>query len=165
MKKLIISILLIAVFVSCKGPGSGPLVKDAFKKESQGQVHGQMPNQSMDGKTHAGQVTIEKMNVTVEPCEGCITIAKLMEGKKSFAGNSVKIKGIVTKFNPSIMGKNWVHIQDGTEFEGGFDLTITTDGLVAVGETVTFEGKIALDKDFGYGYTYAILLEEAKVVK
>jgi len=165
MKKLISLLLLTVVFISCKGPGTGPLVKDAFNKESQGQAHGQMPNQSMDGKTHAGQVTIEKMNVTVEPCDGCITIAKLMENKKSFAGNAIKIKGKVTKYNPSIMGKNWVHIQDGTEFGDGFDLTVTTDAIVAVGETVTFEGKIALDKDFGYGYTYSILLEEARVIK
>jgi hypothetical protein len=61
------------------------------------------------------------------------------------------------------MGKNWVHIQDGTEYQGGFDLTITTDGQVAVGETVTFEGKIVLDKDFGYGYSYPVLMEEAKI--
>lgn len=160
MKKLIISLVAIVAFASCKGPGSGPLVKDAFNKEGQGQ----MPNQSMDGKTHVGQVTIERINVTVEPCEGCITIAKLLENKKSYSGKVIKIKGKVTKFNPSIMGRNWVHIQDGSEYQGGFDLTITTDGLATVGETVTFEGKLVLDKDFGYGYTYPVLMEEAKVV-
>ena len=162
MKKLIILLVVIVAFVSCKGPGSGPLVKDAFNKENQGQS--QMPNQRMDGKTHMGQVTTEKMNVTVEPCAGCITIAKLLENKKTYSGKVIKVKGKVTKYNPSIMGKNWVHIQDGSEFQGGFDLIITTDALVAVGETVTFEGKIALDKDFGYGYLYSILMEEAKVV-
>ena len=62
------------------------------------------------------------------------------------------------------MGKNWVHIQDGTEFGGGFDITITTDKPASVGETVTFEGKIALDKDFGYGYFYSVLMEEGKPV-
>ena len=62
------------------------------------------------------------------------------------------------------MGKNWVHIQDGTEFEGGYDLTITTNQMVSLGETVTFEGKIVLNKDFGYGYFYNILMEDAKPV-
>jgi hypothetical protein len=164
MKKLFISILLIVVLFSCKGPGSGPLVKDTFKKDNQVQDQSQMPNQSMDGKTHMGQVTTEKMNVSVEPCAECITISKLLENKQSFSGKVIKVKGKVTKFNPAIMGKNWVHIQDGSEFKGAFDLIITTDVMITVGETVTFSGKIVLDKDFGYGYTYSVLMEEAKVV-
>ena len=63
------------------------------------------------------------------------------------------------------MGKNWIHIQDGTEFEDGFDLTVTTSGTATMGEIVTFEGKISLDKDFGYGYSYAVLMEDAKPVQ
>jgi hypothetical protein len=167
MNKLIISLAIFLVIASCKGPSSGPLVKDAFKQETEGQIQGQgqIQNQPMEGSNHMGQVTTEKVEVSVEPCQGCITIAKLMENKQSFAGKVIKIKGKVTKFNPSIMGKNWAHIQDGTDFQGGFDLTITTDIMVTVGETVTFEGKIALDKDFGYGYLYNVLLEEGKIVK
>jgi hypothetical protein len=62
------------------------------------------------------------------------------------------------------MNKNWIHIQDGSEFQGGFDLTITTDKSVSLGDTVTFEGKLALDKDFGYGYFYTVLIEDGKQV-
>ncbi len=159
MNKLIISLIVLVAAASCKGPGSGPLVKESFTQENK------VPDQTMGGKSHQGQVTVEKINVAVEPCEGCITIAKLLADKKSFSGKTIKIKGQVTKFNPSIMGKNWVHIQDGTEFEGGFDLTITTDIQVSVGETKTFEGKIVLDKDFGYGYLYNVLMEEGKSVQ
>jgi hypothetical protein len=159
MKKIIFPILVLLVIISCKGRGSGPLDREAFRKADQGKV------QNMDGKTHMGQITIEKMNVTVKPGEGCLTIAKLLEEKKSFSGKVIKVKGQITKFNPSIMGRNWVHIQDGTEFQGGFDLTITTDELVTVGETVIIEGKLALDKDFGYGYSYNVLLEEGKIVR
>jgi hypothetical protein len=161
MKKLIISLLVLLIIVSCKGRGSGPLVRESFDKSD----HSQVQTQAMEGKAHNGQITVEKANVVVEPCEGCITIAKLFENKKSFSGKVIKIKGQVTKYNPAIMGKNWVHIQDGTDFQGGFDLTITTDALVSVGETVTFEGKLALDKDFGYGYSYNVLLEEGKIVR
>lgn len=107
-------------------------------------------------------VMTEKINVSVEPCSGCVKIADLLANKKSYKGKIVKVTGKVTKFNPEIMGKNWIHIQDGTTFEGGFDLTITTDQSVSVGETVTFEGKIALDKDFGYGYIYGVIMEGAK---
>lgn len=156
MKRLIISLTILLAFTSCKGPGSGPLVKESFAKAD--------PNQNMAGQNHKGQVMTEKIDVVVEPCGECITIAKLLAGKQSYSGKFIKIKGKVTKFNPAIMGKNWVHIQDGTESEGGFDLTITTDKQASVGETITFEGKIVLDKDFGYGYFYNVLMEDGKSV-
>lgn len=161
MKKLFILLLFPVVLASCKGRGNGPLVKESFNTESKDQVH----TQAMDLKTHTGKVTTEKINISVEPAEGCITIANLFENKKSYSGKTVKVKGQVTKINTQIMGKNWIHIQDGSEFQGEFDLTLTTDANINVGETVTFEGKIVLDKDFGYGYSYDVLMEESKVVR
>ncbi len=118
----------------------------------------------MESQSHKAPVQTEKITVSIEPCDGCITISKLFESKQSFSGKSIKVKGQVTKFNPQIMGKNWVHLQDGTESEGLYDLTVTTDKEVSVGDVITFEGKIALDKDFGYGYFYSVLMEEAKPV-
>jgi hypothetical protein len=159
MKKSIILLAVVFAFSACKGPKSGPLVKEAFNSQAPAQ------NQSTGSTAHMGQVTSEKVNVVVEPCDGCLTIAKLMETKESVSGKVVKVKGSVTKFNPQIMGKNWVHIQDGSESQGAFDLTITTDLEVTLGQIVTFEGKIALDKDFGYGYSYKILMEEGKIVQ
>lgn len=163
MKKSIILIALVLAFVNCKGPRSGPLVKENFT--TTGQVQSQTQNPVAEGSAHMGQVASEKVNVVVEPCAGCTTIAKLMENKKSESGKVIRVKGSVTKFNPQIMGKNWVHIQDGSEFSGTFDLTITTNLEVVVGQIVTFEGKIALDKDFGYGYSYNVLMEEGKIVQ
>ena len=156
MKKLIILLTVILSFTFCKGPGSGPLVKESFNKNDK--------SKNMEGQTHSGQVKPEKINIKVEPCSDCITIAKLLADKKSYSGKVIKIKGKVTKFNPSIMEKNWVHIQDGSEFGGDFDLTITTAVQASVGETLTFEGKIVLDKDFGYGYFYKVLMEDGKSV-
>ena len=156
MNKSLIPITVFLVLISCKGPGSGPLVRQSSNKSD--------IIKSMPRETNKSNVSIEKMNVKVEPCEGCITISNLIENKQSFSGKVIKVKGRVTKFNPEIMGKNWVHVQDGSEFNGGFDLTITTNERVSVGDTLTFEGKIALDKDFGYGYFYSILMEEGKPV-
>jgi len=161
MKKSIILLAVVFAFSACKGPKSGPLVKDAFSS----QVQAPAQNPGVDSKAHMGQVTSEKVNVVVEPCDGCLTIAKLMETKQAVSGKVIKVKGSVTKFNPQIMGKNWVHVQDGSEFQGTFDLTITTDLEVTLGQIVTFEGKIALDKDFGYGYSYKVLMEEGKIVQ
>ena len=60
------------------------------------------------------------------------------------------------------MDKNWIHLQDGTSSDKDFDLTATSPDLKAtVGDTLTLEGKIILDKDFGYNYFYKVLMENA----
>ena len=69
------------------------------------------------------------------------------------------------KFNAAIMGTNWLHVQDGTGALNSNDLTITTSAeLPNVGDTVLVTGKVALDQDFGLGYQYPIIIEEAQVV-
>jgi hypothetical protein len=108
--------------------------------------------------------TLEKQNIQIETAEDGISIATLYSNRTKYRDQTVKIRGQVTKVNQNIMGKNWIHVQDGTESEGNFDLTITTDQLVNIGEIVTFEGKIALDKDFGAGYTYTVIMEEAVLI-
>jgi hypothetical protein len=119
----------------------------------------------MDNLKSPGALKTEKINITIEPGEGCVSIAKLFESKSEYSGKTVKVRGKIVKFNPQIMGKNWIHLQDGTDFNGNFDLTITTDTMLAVGDTVTFEGKITLKKDFGYGYFYEVIMEDGKLIK
>ncbi len=116
---------------------------------------------SMD---HSSTIPVEKLDISVEVANDGITIAELISGKKSYKGKIVRIRGQVTKYNADIMDKNWIHLQDGTEHDGQFDLTITSDITVKTGEVLTFEGKIALDKDFGFGYFYEIIMEEAKII-
>ena len=108
---------------------------------------------------------IEKNEVKVEPASDGISIAELFENKAKYEGQIVKLKGKVTKYNPAIMGVNWFHIQDGTDFNGEFDLTVTTSAEVKLDEVVTFQGKVTLDKDFGAGYFYAIIIENAELIK
>jgi len=111
-----------------------------------------------------GKLNVEKQDISVKPAEGGITIAELFAHKDSYAGKTVKISGMVTKYNAAIMKKNWVHIQDGSEYSGKFDLTATTDMETVEGETITVEGTVALNKDFGYGYSYDVLLEDCKIL-
>ena len=113
------------------------------------------------GKQMVGRVT----DISVVQAEGGISISGLFSNKSNFANKKIRISGQVIKFTPDIMKKNWVHIQDGTEALGEYDLVVTTNDVVKAGDSVTFEGNIALDKDFGYGYKYDVILEEAKVVK
>ncbi|MGK9477715.1 GW dipeptide domain-containing protein [Melioribacter sp. OK-6-Me] len=108
---------------------------------------------------------IDKLEIKVEPLPGGITIAELYAKSDAYKNKVVKIRGKVIKVNSGIMGKNWVHIQDGTSKDGNYDLTITTNENVNPGEVLTFEGKITLDKDFGYGYSYKVLMEEARTYK
>lgn len=114
---------------------------------------------------HSSKSINEKKEITVDPVQYGISIAELYSNLDSYAGKLVKIKGEVTKYNAMIMGKNWIHIQDGTDHSGHFDLTATTGAELKVGDVVSIEGKITLDKDFGYGYFYEVLMEDAKLLE
>jgi hypothetical protein len=61
------------------------------------------------------------------------------------------------------MGKNWIHLKDGTGSAGTDDLTVTTDGVARLGDVITVRGQISTDKDFGFGYEYDVIVENADV--
>jgi hypothetical protein len=73
----------------------------------------------------------------------------------------------VVKFSPSIMGKNWVHLRDGTgaKADGTNDLLVTTNELAKVGDVVLAKGVVRVDVDFGMGYAYKVLVEDATLTK
>lgn len=115
--------------------------------------------------TPGSQVSAAKSNVKVESVEGTVSIGELFSNPGTYEGKSIKIRGEVTKFNEAIMDRNWVHLQDGTEGNGKFDLTATSSEAFMVGSVVTVEGIVTLNQDFGYGYSYEILLEKTTEVK
>jgi len=93
-----------------------------------------------------------------------VTVAVLFAKKTDLQGKPVKFRGRVVKANRGILGKNWLHIQDGTGESGTNDITVTSPtGYAGVGSTVVIEGTLALDRDFGAGYSYAVIVENAKV--
>ena len=95
------------------------------------------------------------------------TVAEAWAQKGSLKEKAVSIRGKVVKYNAGVMGKNWLHLQDGSgdATKGTHDITVTSMDNVAKGDTVTIKGTLRLDKDFGSGYTYAVIVEDAKVVK
>lgn len=99
----------------------------------------------------------------IEPADGGQTVAQVYADPDGLNGQKVKIRAKVVKFNADIMGKNWLHIQDGTGASGTNDLTVTTSASADIGDTVLVDGTLVTDKDFGYGYKYAVLIEDAKV--
>jgi hypothetical protein len=116
------------------------------------------PHSTMSSQT---KPVVGKQDVVIDPIEGGISIAQLFGNTATYGGQSVKIRGKVTKVNSGIMGKNWIHIQDGTEAEGNYDLTVTTQEIAKVGDVVVVQGKITLNKDFGSGYKYDVIMEDA----
>lgn len=113
----------------------------------------------------SGKITTEQLELNIDRPEGVISLSQLFEQMQKYQGQRVKVRGQVMKFSPEIMNTNWIHIQDGTDYNGKYDLTITSTESVDVGDILTFEGLVSVDKDFGYGYFYELLIEEAIVVK
>jgi len=113
---------------------------------------------------HSGKVAASDAEVEIAKPEGELTIADVYSNRNDYAGKEFEIRGAVVKVNNQVMGKNWVHIQDGTADGGNFDLTITTQADVKVGDEVTFKGKLTLNKDFGAGYSYDVIMEDGELI-
>ncbi|GMQ89162.1 MAG: hypothetical protein BMS9Abin09_0621 [Gammaproteobacteria bacterium] len=96
----------------------------------------------------------------IQKAEDGKTIAEILDQKQALAGQSIRVRGKVVKYSTRVLGKNWIHIRDSSI---GKDLTITTDGTVKIGDIILANGKLILDKDFGYGYVYEVLLEDSTV--
>ena len=102
----------------------------------------------------------------VEPASGGTTVAALWKTRASLAGKTVTVRGKVVKYNGGILGVNWIHLQDGTgnAADGSNDITVTTDAPARPGDVITATGTVAIDKDFGAGYFYKVIVEHATVV-
>ncbi|HQV39749.1 MAG: hypothetical protein IPO60_10870 [Flavobacteriales bacterium] len=117
------------------------------------------------GMADASPTTVNSQEVkpTVKvDVAGSVKIADLIASPKKYEGKVIQVSGTCTKVNPNIMGRNWVHLKDGSK--GDPEVVATTDVVVPLGEKATIVGTVVLDKDFGAGYRYAILLENATTV-
>jgi hypothetical protein len=99
----------------------------------------------------------------IKQAEGGKTVSEIVTGKADLAGKDVAVRGKVVKYNRGVMAKNWLHIRDGSGSEGTNDLTITTSTETKVGDTVVAKGKVSINRDFGAGYKYDVILEDAQV--
>ena len=93
------------------------------------------------------------------------TVAEVVSGARALKDKAVEVHGKVVKFNPEIMGKNWMHLRDGSgkADDGTNDILVTTMASAKVGDVVTVTGTVRTDKDFGSGYAYKVLIEEASL--
>lgn len=119
------------------------------------------------GNPHPQMVAVEVGKIDKATGADARTIAEVWAQKGGLKEKTVTIRGKVVRYNPGVMGKNWMHLQDGSgeAGKGTHDITVTSQDPVAKGDVVTIKGTVRLDKDFGAGYTYALIVEEAKVLK
>lgn len=139
---------------------------NAIEKPGTGSPAGGMGGGGEPGSEHAGAVMGGKAVAAgaVARAEGGRTVAEIHGARTQLAGQRVKVRGQVVKSTSGVMGRNWLHIQDGSAEDANGDLTITTavEG-VKVGDTILVEGTTVVDRDFGAGYRYEVLLEDAAV--
>ena len=130
---------------------------------------GMMSAHGMGGGAQAGGApagsAAAQVTEPIAPAPGGTTVANVWANRKALAGKTVTVRGKVVKFNGGILGRNWIHIQDGTgtAADGTNDLLITSDAAAKVGDVITATGTVAVDKDFTAGYAYAVLVESAKL--
>ena len=119
--------------------------------------------------SHPSVPRLAKKDIKISPAKGdnAVTIEKAYSLKDKLNGKKVLLKAKVVKVSRNILGKNWIHLQDGTgsEKEKNFDITVTSKDLPKIGEIVLVEGILKKDKDIGAGYFYPVLIEDATIKK
>jgi hypothetical protein len=120
---------------------------------------------SHDSQSKAPASKAIKINKASGP--DAYTVAELYEKSTDLDRKGVVVRARIVKVSPSIMGKNWMHIQDGSgsPSKGNNDVIVTSQDLLSVGDVVTVKGTLYKNKDFGSGYKYAVIVEEASVKK
>ena len=111
--------------------------------------------------------TVDTSNIKVSRAVGANakTVAEIVTHAAALKDKQVLLHGKVVKYNPGIMGKNWLHLQDGSGVADSSDILVTTQDEAKLGEVVTVKGTVRIDKDFGAGYAYKVLIEEATLQK
>lgn len=105
------------------------------------------------------------LNVNKATGPNSYSVGECFEQGKELNGKTVRVRGKVMKISRMIMGKNWLHIQDGTgnPLKNQHDLVVTTTEESEEGKVVTIAGTLAFERDFGAGYKYEVIVEDAKI--
>lgn len=95
------------------------------------------------------------------------SVAEVVQTRLALKDKTVLVRGQVVKVNAGIMGKNWLHLQDGSGSaqDGSNDVLVTSTELAKVGDIVQARGTVRTDVTVGPGYAYAVLIEAASLRK
>ena len=119
------------------------------------------------GSKGAASAPAPKLKIDKATGANAYTVAEIFAKRSELNGKTAVVRGQVVKISPRIMGKNWLHLQDGSgnAKDKNHDLVVTTDDRPEVGDLVTVSGTLATDKDFGGGYKYGVIMEKGIVKK
>jgi len=162
---LMLAASTLVVFIGCSD--KGPALKEAPTPPPS--TENQAPPATSETVIKEHPPLKKTVNGISAPAAGSIekadsgTIGDIFANKDKLEGKKITVRGKVMKFSPMIMGRNWVHLQDGTgeAASGTNDLTVTTSDTVNVGDIVLVAGTVVINKDLGAGYTYDVIVEEA----
>lgn len=127
------------------------------------------PNQKPVSNPHAKAVSDPHAGITqpagetvsgIKKAHKGKTVAEIFAQRDKLSGKQVSVRGKVIKYTAKVMGRNWLHIQDGSHNK---QLTVTTKKEVKKGDVVLVKGKLALNRDLGFGYVYEVVLEDASI--
>jgi hypothetical protein len=118
------------------------------------------------GSSHP-TVPFADLKVEKSTAQNGYTVGELFEKGAALNKQKVTVRGQVVKVNSNIMGRNWIHIQDGTGdlAKNTHDLVVTSADIAEKGAVISVEGILAADKDFGSGYRYDVIVEDAVLMK
>ena len=127
---------------------------------------GEFPKLPPGHPSLTGPASAPNLDLTgIKRAAGGKTIQEIYAAKAKLAGRPVSVRGKVVKYNSMILGKNWLHIRDGSGSgdKSNNDLTVTTTTPAKLGDTVLVTGNVSTNRDFGAGYKYSVIIEDAKV--
>ncbi|MCG2743628.1 MAG: DNA-binding protein [Desulfobacteraceae bacterium] len=154
---------------TAKAEAGKPAATDSFASALQAEA----PPATMEKKAESGgslgaMAPYTEIKVEKAAGENGYNIEEIFINNTKLDGKTIRVQGKVVKFSPNIMGKNWIHIQDGSgdPLKNTHDLVITTSAEPPKDkEVITFEGIVSANKDFGAGYSYVVIVEEAKIIQ
>ena len=120
--------------------------------------HGNLPEVNTSSSSNSDNIETETVH-----SKGSVKISDLVKNAQQYEGQKVQIDGVCTKINLGIMNRNWIHLKDGSMDD--YDLVVTSNEDVPVGSKVTIQADVVLNKDFGAGYKYELILENGVLVK
>lgn len=146
-------------------------VGSSFGNALQGEGMGMMPPtgamEQVSGGSMQAITPLQEVDIDKAEGENGYTVEEVFNQAADLAGKKIKIRGMAVKISPNIMGKNWIHIQDGTgnPMANSHDLVVTSADIPEKDSIIVVEGVLAKDKDFGAGYKYGVILEDAVVTQ
>jgi hypothetical protein len=117
-------------------------------------------------KSNAGKnVPLSIQQVAKAKGPNSYTIAQLYAKREKLEKKPIVVRGKVVKVSTRIMKRNWIHIKDGsgTEAKKNNDIVVTSVDLPKEGDVVTVKGTLYNRIDFGSGYRFELMVQDAKV--